>query len=227
MLTLWRTNLFIKFNCLFTTEDLSGVLRVASLKTMDICIGFQDYCQLSVCLRCAHCPKLDELTVSLDDEDPASLQAGYTHTTKECLYGVSTSYLGKLPENMVEPFARASGEWQRFIGIPEGDTEIKLREFIVKEVWKHYLTPVKTQTCCHCTCHQDVATNDSIIPHSCIMQNPQEPLVKSSKPCQSEEEHDVPSTAIVSSLSLATESVFDIVDLINGVMSYFLYGFNY
>jgi len=59
------------------------------------------------------------------------------------------------------------------------------------------------------------------------MQNPQEPLVKSSEPCQSEEEHDVPSTAIVSSLSLATESVFDIVDLINGVMSYFLYGFNY
>ena len=36
LLILWRTNLFIKFNRLFTTEDLSGVLRVASLKTMDI-----------------------------------------------------------------------------------------------------------------------------------------------------------------------------------------------
>ena len=59
------------------------------------------------------------------------------------------------------------------------------------------------------------------------MQNPQEPLVKSSKPCQSEEEHDIPSTAIVSSLPLATESVFDTVDLITEVISYFLYGFNY
>jgi len=58
------------------------------------------------------------------------------------------------------------------------------------------------------------------------MQNPQEPLVKSFEPGQSEG-HDVPSTAIVSSLPLATKSVFDIVDLITEVMSYFLYGFNY
>jgi len=136
LLTLWRTNLFVKFDRLFTTEDLSGVLRVASLKTMDIRIGVWDYRQLSVCLRRAHCPKLDELTMSLDDEDPASLQAGHTRVTEERLYGVSTGYLGKLPENMVEPFARASGEWQCFICIPEGGTEIKLREFTVKEVWK-------------------------------------------------------------------------------------------
>jgi len=227
LLTLWRTNLFIKFDCLFTTEDLSGVLRVALLKTMDIHIGVWDYHQLLVCLRCAYCPKLDKLTLSLDDEDPASLQAGHTHATEERLYGVSTGYLGKLPKNMVEPFARTSGEWQRFIGIPEGGTEIKLREFTVKEIWKRYLAPVKTQTCCCCTCHQDVATNDGKIPHSRIMQNPQEPLVKSSEPCQSKEEHDVPSIAIVSSLPLATESVFDTVDLITEMMLYFLYGFNY
>ena len=59
------------------------------------------------------------------------------------------------------------------------------------------------------------------------MQNSQEPLVKSSEPCQSEKGHDIPSTAIVSSLPLATESIFDTVDLITEVMSYFLYGFNY
>jgi len=162
----------------------------------------------------------------LNDEDPASLQAGHTCATEECLYGVSTGYLGKLPENMVEPFVRASGEWQRFISILEGETEIKLREFIVKEVWKHYLVPVKTQTYYHCTCYQDIATNDSKISHSHIMQNPQEPLVKSSEPSQSKG-HDVPSIAIVSSLNLATKSVFDTVDLITKVMSYFLYDFNY
>jgi len=203
------------------------MLRVASLKTMDICIGVWDYRQLSVCIRHAHCPKLDKLTMLLDNEDLASLQTGHTHATEERLYSVSTSYLGKLPENMVEPFARASGKWQRFISIPEGGTEIKLREFTVKEVWKRYLVPVKTQTCCCCTCHQDVATNDSKIPHSCIVQNSQEPLVKSSEPSQSEEGHNIPSTAIVSSLSLATKSAFDIVNLITEVISYFLYGFNY
>ena len=70
----------------------------------------------------------------LDDEDPASLQASHTCATEEHLYGVLTGYLGKLPENIVEPFARASGEWQHFICIPEGGTEIKLREFTVKEI---------------------------------------------------------------------------------------------
>jgi len=59
------------------------------------------------------------------------------------------------------------------------------------------------------------------------MQNPQESLVISSEPHQSEEGHDVPSTAIVSSLPLTTESVFDTVDLITEVMSCFLYSFNY
>jgi len=86
------------------------VLRVALLKTMDIRIGVWDYRQLLVCLRCAHCLKLDKLTLSLDDEDPASLQASHTRATEECLYSVSTGYLGKLPKNIVEPFARTSGE---------------------------------------------------------------------------------------------------------------------
>ena len=91
------------------------MLRVASLKMMDIHIGVWDYCQLSVCLS--------KLTVSLDDEDPASLQTDHTCATEERLYGMSTGYLGKLPENMVEPFSRASGKWQHFISIPEGGTE--------------------------------------------------------------------------------------------------------
>jgi len=47
---------------------------------------------------------------------------------------VSVGYLGKLPENMVEPFAKASGEWQCFIHMPERGTDIKLREFMVKKV---------------------------------------------------------------------------------------------
>lgn len=114
LLTLWRTNLFVKFDCLFTTEDLSGMLKTASLKTIDICIGVQDHCQLSVCIRHVHCLKLDKHTMSLDNEDLASLQTGHTRAIKECLYGVSAGYLGNLPENMVEPFARTSGEWQAF-----------------------------------------------------------------------------------------------------------------
>lgn len=182
LLTLWRTNLFVKFDCLFTTEDLSGMLKTASLKTIDICIGVQDHCQLSVCIRHVHCLKLDKHTMSLDNEDLASLQTGHTRAIKECLYGVSAGYLGNLPENMVEPFARTSGEWQHFMHIPEGWTEIKLREFTVKEVWKYYLAPVKTQACCCYICYQDIITEDRTIPCSHIMQLPQQSLVEVFEP---------------------------------------------
>jgi len=73
LLTTWQTNLFINFDRLFMTEDLSGVLKATTLKAMEVRIGIRDYRQLSVCVRCAYCPKLDELTASRDDKDPASL----------------------------------------------------------------------------------------------------------------------------------------------------------
>jgi len=89
-----------------------------------------------------------------------------------------------------------------------------------------------------------MSTDDSKILCSRIVQNPPEPLVKLSEPRptnpvsdsntpflthpnQAEQEHDIPSTAIVSSLPLATESVFDTAEPIIEVMSYLLYGFNY
>jgi len=93
------------------TENLSGVLKAATLKAIEVRIGIRDYRQLSVCVRCAYCPKLDELTASRDDKDPASLQADHSRATEERLYSVLTSYLGRLPEKMIELFARASQEW--------------------------------------------------------------------------------------------------------------------
>jgi len=40
--------------------------------------------------------------------------------TEEWLDGISASYLGQLPENMVEPYIRASTQWQMFMKIPKG-----------------------------------------------------------------------------------------------------------
>jgi len=66
-------NLFVKFDRLYTTEELSCVLRVVSLKTIDVGIGIRDYRQMSVCVRHAHCPRLDELMMFNDKEDAATL----------------------------------------------------------------------------------------------------------------------------------------------------------
>jgi len=103
-------NLFIKFDYLYTTEELSRVLQVASLKTMDVGIGIQDYRQMSVCVRHAHCPRLDELMMFNDNKNAAMLQSGHSKATENRLYGVSAGYLGQLLENIVEPFAMVSVE---------------------------------------------------------------------------------------------------------------------
>ena len=63
-----------------------------------------------MCIRRAHCPRLDGLMMFNDEEDTAALQSGHLKATEDRLYGVSAGYLGQLPENMVEPFAMASAE---------------------------------------------------------------------------------------------------------------------
>ena len=76
-----------------------------------------------------------------DEEDAAALQSGHSKATEDRLYGVSARYLGQLLENMVEPFAMASAEWQRVMGVPEGRKVVNLDNFPVHDAWKRYLTP--------------------------------------------------------------------------------------
>jgi len=77
---------------------------------MDVSIGIQDYRQMLVCARHAHCPRLDELMMFNDKKNAAVLQSGHLKATENRLYGVSAGYLSQLLENIVELFAMASAE---------------------------------------------------------------------------------------------------------------------
>ena len=77
---------------------------------MQVQLGIRNYCQLSICVRHAHCPTLEELIGMREDTNIAVQQAGHFSTTKEQIYGISTGYLGKLPENLVKPYANVSSE---------------------------------------------------------------------------------------------------------------------
>ena len=161
LLSLWRTTLFVKFDRLYKTEELSSILRVASLTTMGVEIGVHDYRQMSVCVRRAHCPRLDELINFGDEEDAASLQSGHSRATEERLYGVSAGYLGQLLENMVEPFANASAEWQVLMRVPEGGKSVNLDDFPVAAAWNRYLPSEKrAHVCCGCTQARPITLDD-------------------------------------------------------------------
>jgi len=70
--TLWHNHLFVKKNTLFTTKDISSVLQHASLETMQIKLGIRDYRQLSICVRCVHCPTLEKLIGMWEDVNVAA-----------------------------------------------------------------------------------------------------------------------------------------------------------
>jgi len=41
----------------------------------------------------------------------AAQQASHSSMTEEQVYNISTSYLGKLPKNLVEPYTNISSKW--------------------------------------------------------------------------------------------------------------------
>ena len=120
ILSLWSNHLYVNFDCLFTTDNISHILQEVSQEKMGISLGVRSYRHLSVFIRRAHCSTMQTIFGLRDEEDPGALQAGHSLATEERLYGVSAGYLGQLPENMVEPYIRASTQWQTFLKIPEG-----------------------------------------------------------------------------------------------------------
>ena len=61
-----------------------------------------------------------------EDINIVTQQTGYSSMTKEWIYKISAGYLGKLSENLVEPYANTSSKWQILIKVPEGEKHIYL-----------------------------------------------------------------------------------------------------
>jgi len=120
ILSLWSNHLYVNFDYLFTTDDISHILQKVSQETMGISLGVRSYQYLFVFIRWVHCSTIRKIFGLRDEEDPGALQAGHSLATEKWLYGVSAGYLDQLLENIVEPYIRESTQWQMFLRIPEG-----------------------------------------------------------------------------------------------------------
>ncbi|KXN80582.1 ATP-dependent DNA helicase tlh1 [Leucoagaricus sp. SymC.cos] len=144
ILNLWYTNLFVKFDRKFTTEDLTSILKIVSLETMGVAVGVRDYRQLSVCVRRPHCSSLDDL-IGLENVDtPAALQAGHTQATENRHYGITTSSISNLPEYAIEGYLKASEDWQVLLEIPPGFHSLSYELFEDKESWNRHILPARS-----------------------------------------------------------------------------------
>ena len=141
---LWHYQLFVKNDRSFTTEDISSILRHASLEAMQVQLGIRDYRQLSICIRRAYCPTLEELIGMREDTNIAAQQAGHSSMTEERIYGISTGYLGKLSKNLVEPYVNTSSKYQILMKVPEKGKDVYSYQYPDKKIWTPLLSPDKS-----------------------------------------------------------------------------------
>ena len=107
-----------------------------------------------------------------EDVNVAAQQAGHSGATEERMYGISTGYLGRLPENLIEPYANVSAEWQVLMKVPEGGKNVYMHQYSNKELWTPLLSPDKSPvlhqytkfegpskktTCCHYYCQSNTS----------------------------------------------------------------------
>ena len=96
-----------------------------------------------------HCPTLESMFALSEDDNKAALQAGHSMVTEERVYGVSSGYLGRLPENLIEPYVKASTEWQVLMRVPEGGKQVVLTDFTDIVAWARYISPDKSSYLCN------------------------------------------------------------------------------
>ncbi|KAF5347918.1 hypothetical protein D9756_010116 [Leucocoprinus leucothites] len=135
LVDLWYTQLFVNFDRKFVTDDLSSILKRVSLSTMGVALGVRDYRQVSIAVRRAHCPTMEQL-IGVEDSDAAALQAGHTRATEDRHYGITTSFLATLPEDLIEPFLKVSIKWQTMLKVPVAGRPIPWSRFPDPSQWQ-------------------------------------------------------------------------------------------
>ena len=126
--------IFVKNNSLFVIEDIFLVLQSTSLETIEVLLGIQGHCQLSICIRCTQYSILEELIRIREDTKFATQQAGYLGTTEKQIYRVSIGYLGKVPKNQVKPYINASTKWQVLMKVFRGEKKVYLYQYPNKKL---------------------------------------------------------------------------------------------
>ena len=110
---LYRNQLFVNFNRLFTSEDLSAVMTKYSLPHLNYALTINPWRHIQTAwkhkFRCAW------EAIQEDDmiDNVEALQAGHTRATENRIYGLSVHTLAGAPEDVLPCYLEASTSWQK------------------------------------------------------------------------------------------------------------------
>lgn len=109
---LYRNQLFINFNRLFTTEDLSGVMTRYSLPRLNYALTVNPWRHIQTAWKRKFRCSSDALRGDDTTNDLEALQAGHTRATEDRIYGLSMYSLAGVPEDVLPYYLEASTSWQ-------------------------------------------------------------------------------------------------------------------
>ncbi|KAJ3554827.1 hypothetical protein NP233_g12344 [Leucocoprinus birnbaumii] len=134
LIELYSTHLFVDVTKKFTTDKLSACLKALSLETMGVALGVRDGRQVSTAVRRAHCPSVEGL-LGMEENDVGAQLAGHTRATENRHYGVSTSYLANIPEDMQQPYFKYSAKYHEFLGLPPSGNPVPWQRMFNRDQW--------------------------------------------------------------------------------------------
>lgn len=110
---LYHNHLFIKEDRLFTTDDLSTLLKQQTMRHLKIELGVNAWRHIAIGLRRKLCPADVNLMANGIEDTIGAEQAGHNWETERRKYGLSPDALAGQAEDVLPLFLNASTGWQK------------------------------------------------------------------------------------------------------------------
>ena len=109
----YNSYLFVNNKNLFTTTDITNVLKTYTLPIYDVGLGVNDWRHISAAFRQKICPGLEDIIEDDGNQETVqALQSGHTCQTENRIYGISTEALAGTADEVLPMFLDASTDWQ-------------------------------------------------------------------------------------------------------------------
>ncbi|KAI6009801.1 hypothetical protein EDC04DRAFT_2581486 [Pisolithus marmoratus] len=109
---LYHDHLFVNFNRLFTSNDLSMVMAKYSLPWVKFAMTINPWWHIQTAWKRKFKCAMDDIVEMDTEDDVDALQAGHSRATENRVYGLSTHSLAGAAEDILPLFLQASMGWQ-------------------------------------------------------------------------------------------------------------------
>lgn len=156
VLQLYETYLFVNVDQLFTTEDLSSVLKSVTLPALGAALGIRKYRHVAIAFRKFHCSEFERLVESDERDTAGALQAGHSRVTENQIYAISSGFLAGQSDDTIKPYLRTSATWQNLLRIPPGGRFIAYTLLVDPLRWEDRLQPLPSASSLQCLSAQQL-----------------------------------------------------------------------